>query len=175
MTTETSSPPSDSKEAIKGYREGESFQTGAQAKRERQAAYAEWLVTPEDQREPKTKTEFAKLWDVTTQTLRNDEREPFVQRTISERARAGFRAMNLPRVIESLTKIAVGESYVMAKGELVPVSNSASVSAAKTLLDWAEKTSAVREDKIDLKGLTEQELIEFAMRVLNEASRGVSD
>lgn len=156
----------------KGFGPGESFKTGAEAKRARQAAYVEWLLTPPGDREPKTKTAFAEQWGVTTQTLHNDEGEPFTQRQLAERARAGFKAMKLPEVIRTLSDIATGKAFVhnSKTGEQYPVTNAASVSAAKVLLDWAEKTSAIREEKINFEDLTDSELIELALGILQQAN-----
>lgn len=142
--------------------EGESYLTGSKAKRERMAVYVDWLLTPPNERDPSTKTALAELLGVSPQTLRNYEREPFVQREMAERARAGFKMLRLPDVIHHLSEIALGKQGRYPGKE----SPSAAVSAAKTLLEWADKTSDLREDKINLEDLTEQELVSVALEIL---------
>lgn len=157
--------PASDKEVVNdqaGYVEGESYKTGSQLKRERMAIYVDWLLTPESEREPRLKKDLADILSVTPATLRNYDREPFVQRELAEKARAAFKLVRLPEIIDHLSRIALGEQGRYPGKE----SPSAAVSAARTLLDWAERTADIREEKLNLEDLTEQELVEVALNVL---------
>lgn len=145
-----------------GWDEGESLKTGSERKRKRVEIYVAWLLTPAQEREPKTKAELAELLNVTTQTLRNYEKEPSFQRQMSEEARNAFRVAGLPEVIQHLSSIATGNQGKYGE----KASPSAAVSAGKTLLDWLEKTRDIREDNVDLGDLTEGELVQLALRIL---------
>lgn len=142
--------------------EGESYQTGSDKKRQRMEIFVTWLLTPESEREPRTRTELGELLNVSLQTLRNYEREPYVQRELTERARSAFRVVALPDVIDHLSKIATGQQGRYPGKE----SPAAAVSAGKTLLDWVEKTRDIREETVDLEDLTEAELVQLALQIL---------
>lgn len=113
------------------YAEGESWKTGAASKRRNMEVFAEWLLTPESEREPSTRNELAELLEVTTQTLRNYEKEPFVVNTLQSRRRGAFKVAKVDNVIEALYRRAID-----------PDSGASGVTAAKTLLDWADKQTA---------------------------------
>jgi len=155
---------------VNGMREGESFKTGSEDKRERMAAYVEWLLLPPSNREPKTKTALAEQLGVTYNTLNNYDREPYVQRELTERARASFKTVSLTEVLASLRDIATGRAYETTHGgEVRVVSASAAVSAAKTLLDWVERTDNVRTEDLNLKDLTDQQLMDVALQIFQQA------
>jgi hypothetical protein len=122
------------------------------------ALYVEYLLTPTEQRQPRTKREFAESLGITTATLSNYGREPYVQRELAERARAVARVDLLPDVIDAL--------YAQARDP----ENSRSVQAAKTLIDWLDRTSPVRETPLDLEGLDEDALVTLAMELLQRSS-----
>lgn len=136
----------------------ESWKTGSQEKRDNMAEYVAWLLTPESDREPKTKTAFAEQLGVTLQTLRNYNREPFVQRELAEKARAVARVDKLPDVIQAL--------YLQASD----IENSRSVQAAKVLLDWMQRTEEAREAPIEVEGMTDEMLVKTALEMLARAN-----
>jgi hypothetical protein len=88
------------------WREGESFITGSEAKRENMADYLEWLLTPAAERQPATKTALAEAMGVSLQTLRNYTKEPVFQRELAERARAIARVDRVPQIMENLYRLA---------------------------------------------------------------------
>ena len=141
---------------------GESFKTGSDRKRERLDAYVDWLLTPESERQPKTKKAFAELWGIGDQTLRNDLREPFVQRELAARARANARVDRLPAILENLYKMAAGLGEGDS-GAATPA--NAQVAAARVLLDWMAKTESVRESDVDIQALSEEELMSVALQI----------
>lgn len=114
-----------------GYAEGESWKTGSSLKRANQAALVEWLLTPPKEREFRTRREFADHLGVTTQTLRNYERDTFVVNTLATRRRNVFKVEKVDKVIDALYEKAVD-----------PDGGASSVTAARTLLDWAERQTA---------------------------------
>lgn len=153
------------------FQEGESFKTGSQRKAERLAAYVDWLLTPPDERTLKTKTEFARYWGVTLETLRKDTQEPFVQRELASRARAVARVDRLPAVLDNLYRLATGGGPDPGGGAVgAATPPAAQVAAARTLLDWMERTANIREQDVNVRDLSNTELMELALRLLNEAS-----
>lgn len=155
------------------YQEGESFKTGSSAADERREAFVDWLLTPEDKREPKTKREFAENWGVSRQTLHNDMRDPTLQRQLADRARAVARMDRLPAIMDSLYRIATGENADGTRktnrfGEDVTPSPAASVSAANTLLGWIDETKEVREGEVDFTELSDEQLTEAVLRLLKK-------
>jgi hypothetical protein len=141
------------------YAEGESPKTGSQAKQDRLEAFVEWLLLPEGDREPATKTAFAEEWGVSVRTLQNDLKEPYLQREISARARAVARVDKLPEVLRSL--------YEIVEGNSLGITAAARVSAARTILDWIDRTTEVREKTMDFRELSDEELMEGVLRILN--------
>lgn len=88
------------------YENGESWKTGSAAKRRRMESYLEWLLTPKDVRDPKTKTEFAAMLDVTIQTLTNYERDAWFKRELWNRARRSLKVTKWAEVVEAMFGIA---------------------------------------------------------------------
>lgn len=177
MSNSTQSTPTQTSDESSGRskhdwrREGESFKTGSQDKRERMALYVEWLLTPPSHREHKTRTAFAESLGVHVNTLGNYDREAWVQRELTERARAEFKTVSLTEVLTSLRRIATGENADGETkhnrfGEKVFPNHGASVSAAKTLLDWVDKTDKIRTGDLDLTDLTQQDLLDLGMQLL---------
>jgi hypothetical protein len=95
-----------------------------EAKDSRQAAYMAWIIQPKDEREPRTKTEVAKLLGVTVQTLGNYERDPDFAAAVRERLSHHFKVDRLPDLFESLYATATDST------------NPRQVTAARTLLEW---------------------------------------
>ena len=114
-----------------GYAEGESWQTGSSIKRANMEVFVEWLLTPQSERDPQTRKDLAAMLEVTTQTLRNYEQEPWVVAQLASRRRKAFNVARVDRVIEALYDRAVD-----------PDAGASGVSAAKILLDWTEKQTA---------------------------------
>jgi len=135
----------------------ESWQTGYADAQERRERYLEWLLTPEAERTPSTKARLAESLGVSTQTLRNYAKDPWLQRELIQRGRALARVERAQDVLESL--------FAQAKDP----QNPRSVQAAKVFLDWISKTV----DDPDLEDLAElsDEQLEQALIVLR-SSRG---
>lgn len=155
------------------YGEGESFKTGSATADERREAFVDWLLTPVDMREPKTKQAFADQWGVSRQTLHNDMRDPTLQRQLGDRARAVAKMDRLPAVMDSLYRIATGENADGTQktnrfGEVVFPSPSSSVSAANTLLGWIDDTKELREGEVDFAELTDEQLTEAVLTLLKK-------
>lgn len=156
------------------YAEGESFKTGSSSRQERLEAFVDWLLTPTSERNPRTKKAFAEQWGVTTETVRKDARDPFVQRELVSRARAVAKVERLPEIMDSLFNItqgknADGEVKFNRFGERVFPAPAASVSAANTILNWMEQTAGIREADVNVQDLSSEQLVEMALRFLNEA------
>lgn len=111
-----------------GYAEGESWKTGSSVKRANMEAFVEWLLTPVVEREYPTRVAFAEFLGVTTQTLRNYERDLFVVNSLANRRKSAFKVERADKVVDAL--------YAKA---LDPDGGGPSVTAARTLLDWMEK------------------------------------
>ena len=114
-----------------GYGEGESWQTGSSVKQGNMELFVEWLLLPESKREPRTRNEFADRLGVTTQTLRNYEKESFVVNALASRRRQAFKVADLDNVIRTLVGRATD-----------PDAGAAGNTAAKILLDWADTQTA---------------------------------
>jgi len=99
---------------------------------ERLVAYLEWLLTPRGERSPSSKAKYAESVGVTTQTLRNYGRDPWLQSEYAKRSRALNKVERAGDVIERLYRLATDES-----GD---VSAQAQVSAAKAFLEHTDKT-----------------------------------
>lgn len=138
------------------YEEGESWKTGSSAKFERMNQYIEWILTPKDARRPSTKKEFAKLLDVTPQTLANYEKELYFQKEVDKRSRGYFKAASMPDVISTLVKVATDVEHKQV------------VSAGRLLLEWQDKV--VRDDTPDLTDLNLQELLEKVQEIVGNNS-----
>lgn len=135
----------------------ESWKTGYKDTQDRKEAYLEWLLTPEAEREPRTKRGLAESLGVSTQTLRNYAKDPWLQRELIQRGRALARVERATDVLESL--------YRQAKDP----ENPRSVQASKVFLDWIART--VDDPQLeDLAELSDEE-IEDALESIR-ASRG---
>lgn len=100
----------------------------SESKSANMALYLDWLLTPEAERQPKLKQEFAAEIGVSAATLRNYDRDPWLQANLGKRARATARVDQLPRVLDAL--------LAQAKDP----ENSRSVQAAKVWLDYVSNT-----------------------------------
>ena len=132
-------------------------QSHKEGKTDMASAYQDWLLTPRELREPSFQHEFAKLWNVSEETLRNRRREPRFQRDMASKARGLVRSEKLPDLIQAL--------YLQA----TDVDNPRSVAAAKLLLDFAA-TAAGEKPPVDLSEVPEDELVEAAMLVLQASA-----
>lgn len=138
-----------------GYAEGESWKTGSEGKKERMAVYLDWLLTPESERTPKTKTALAELLGVSTATLRNYSQDSWLQSNLSERSRSTARVERLPSILESLYRQAVDPD------------NPRSVQASKVYLDYLAKTEAITQ-ATDFSNMSDAELKEKILQALSE-------
>ena len=112
------------------YGPGESFKTGSQQKRDNMVLFVEWLLAPAGEREPALRRDFAEVLGVTTQTLRNYERDAFTINTLQARRREVFKVAEVDEVIRGL---------VYRAKDVTGTFPSPANAAAKILLDWAEK------------------------------------
>ena len=149
------------------FAEGESFKTGSRSKKDRLEAFVDWLLTPENQRVPRTKKAWAEQWGVGSQTVRNDLREPFVQRELASRARALARVDRLPAILDNLTQLATANLSGGDSEAATPA--AAQVAAARVLLDWMSKTESLREADLDIQDLSDEQLVAAAIRFLEMA------
>ena len=132
-----------------GYDEGESWQTGSSIKRANMELLVEWLLTPREVREPKTKTALAEQLGVTTQTLRNYEKDLFVVKELQRRRRDVFKVEHVGDIVATLVVRATD-----------PDAGASGNQAAKILLDWGDKqtqdmnAAALRDlSDAELKGM----------------------
>lgn len=153
------------------YAEGESFKTGSEAKAVRLEAFVDWLLLPENEREPRTKKAFGELYGVGPQTVRNDMREPYVQRELASRARAVARVDRLPAVLDNLYRLATGSGDPGDRGSGAATPANAQVSAARAYLDWMLRTEPIREADLDVRQLNQAELMQVALAFLDEAAK----
>lgn len=135
--------------------EGTSWQTGSQEKRDRMDAYVEWLITPKAERQPSTKKELAERLGVTPQTLRNYDRERWVQQQVLERGRASAKVERALDVVDRL--------YHRATERTEDITPAAANTAAKIFLDWIESQATTTEE--DYTNLSDEELIEKLVQV----------
>lgn len=137
---------------------GWNWKTGSEDKRQRMAAYVDWLCTDPDQRgEVDSKAKLAAYLDVTDQTLRNYTRDPWFIQEVQRRQRADARVDRLPHVLDTLFTIASDPTH------------RSSVQAAKVYLDWVERVTDEKVEKVDVASLSSDELVKLALQVL-EAS-----
>lgn len=141
------------------YAPGESFKTGSSAKDERQAALIEWLITPEVERVPRTKTEFADQWGVSLETLRKDTKEPLFQRDLMRRSAEVNKVERVTDVMDSLFRHATGRD-----GPDIGATASSRVSAAKVWLDQVAKNVDASQVK-DYSSMTPEELEAETVRI----------
>lgn len=120
-------------------------------------AYADWLLTPKEYREPPTQRAFAEQWRVSEETLRSRRKEVRFQRDMQAKARGLVRSEKLPDLLQALY------------GQALDPTNPRSVAAAKVLLEFSA-TAANEKAPVDLSQVPEEELVEAAMKVLAAAS-----
>ena len=133
---------------------------GAVERRERIAAYVDWLLLPKDVRSPSTKSEYAAQNGMSPSTLNSWELDLFFQKTYMQRRQAAFKVNSLEDVLQSLLEIATDRG------------NRNAVGAANALLRWAEEAVGISEaDRLDLNELTEEEAVTILGQfVHNEAA-----
>ncbi|KKL86154.1 hypothetical protein LCGC14_1947560 [marine sediment metagenome] len=159
MASKEAIGPIDPKPGAIWTNEGESFKTGSSLTEMRKEAYIEWLLTPTSERVPSTKKEFAAMYEVTTQTLRNYARDPKVQSELVRRGRAINKVERAQDVLDSLYNMAT------SKGDLeYRATPAAAVSAAKVWLDWTDQQVSEGND-IPLEELSKEELLALVSRV----------
>lgn len=127
----------------------------SEAKDMRKAAYLEWCLLPRSERTPKTKREVADLLGVTTATLLNYEKEPDFRGEVQRRLGATFRVDRLADLFKTLYEIATDAN------------NPRAVSAARTLLEWSERST--EHSGMDLSHYSDEEL-EEARRAIVQAT-----
>lgn len=118
--------------------------------RERQEQYIEWILTPSTERKPLTRAALADSLEVSSQTLRNYARDPWVQSEMVKRGRAIARVERASDVLDAL--------YTRATD---PESGSAGVSAARVWLDWVDKRVEDGIDPSDLEDMSKEDLMEL--------------
>jgi hypothetical protein len=129
------------------------------AKAERMERYVEWLLVPESYREPKSKAKLAEAMGVTPQTLRNYDREPWVQRELTLRGRAIARVQDAPGVLAAL------------RTQAIDPANPRSVAAAKVWLDWHSKQADTGIEEVDLSSLSDEQLYDLALSTIGSRSQ----
>lgn len=117
---------------------------------ERREALIEWLVLPEAERVPSTKKEFAQLFGVSTERLRQDINDPRVQTEVVRRGRQFRRAERTQAIVDALYARALGAE-----------SEQAANTAAKLWLEWTSKSDG---PAVDLGSLSDEEIIELMVR-----------
>lgn len=123
-----------------------SWKTGSPEKQANMECYMEWLLTPEEERKPRTKSGLADSMGVTPQTLRNYAKDPWLQRELVQRGRALNRVERAQSVLESL--------YLQS----IDKDNPRSVAAAKVWLDWVNKQLEPSLET-DVSAMSDDELI----------------
>lgn len=123
-----------------------SWKTGDSQAQARREVYLEWLLTPEAERVPATKTELAKQLGVSLETLRNYGKDAWFQREYTLRGRTLLRVERAQTILDAL--------YDQARDP----ANPRSVTAAKVLLDWMSKTLDAPITEGDLAELSDDEL-----------------
>ena len=119
----------------------------------RREALVDWLLLPEAERSPRTRTAFAEAWGVSLETIRQDVMDPRVQGELLRRGRQLQRADRTMDVVNALYHRATDEDIAPA----------AANSAAKIWLDWVDKSDTSTVDTADL---TDEELVESIGRLL---------
>jgi len=151
-TTDISDAISDAREADKTSRDG------AVA---RMDVYVEWLLVPVDSRIPKFKKDLAALLDITVETLRKYDHDPWVRKEYLKRSRVAFTVSRAAAVIDNLFRRATDPM------------DPQGVTAARTLMQYfvaQDETEA--GERIDLSSMTSDELVELALRVASADAKG---
>lgn len=120
----------------------------------RMDVFVEWLVTPKALRNPTTKKALAALLDVSSETLRRYETDPWLKTEFLRRSRAAFTVARASDVLETL--------YTRAMDPNDPQG----VTAARTLMSFFEAADKHEgAESVDLSSMTNDELVELALRV----------
>ena len=120
----------------------------------RMDVYVEWLITPKELRNPRTKKDLAILLGVSDNTLRRYESDSWLKTEFIRRSRAAFTVARASDIIETL--------YVRAMDPNDPQG----VTAARTLMQFFEAQDKNQgAESVDLSAMTSDELVELAMRV----------
>ena len=135
-----------------------SWKTGSPAKKARMEKFIDWCLTPHDEREPKSKAKLAAEMGVSENTLRNYQREKTFQQQVQDRARAMARVDRLPAILDTLYEQATDPS------------NSRSVTAARTLMEFMSEATAEEKKSIDPKSMTDEDLVKVALELLHKAN-----
>ena len=137
---------------------------GAQSdqRRENMELWVEWLLTPAGERRLKTRKAVAEDMGVTTQSLRNYSRDPWVQSEMAKRGRAINKVERAGEVVDNLFQIAVGKNE-----EATP---AAQVSAARAFLEYTNQVVSELSPQ-DLQDMSFDEL----RSVIDDLERAVLD
>lgn len=126
-----------------------------ESKRQLADAYADWLLTPREMREPPTQRQFAELYEISEQSLRNYRKEPVFQRRLQDKLRGVVRSIHLPDIVDSLVRQATDPE------------NTRSVAASKLLIEMAEKASS-DAPSVDVGEMNDQDLFNLALTILDK-------
>lgn len=142
--------------AIK-FDKGESWKTGSSLRRQRMELFLQWYLTPASERHPQGRQEFAEHIGVGLSTLWRYEQDRWFQDELVSRRRGLFKVIDIEAVLKNLVTIASDPQ------------NKQAVSAARTLLEWADKAGPV-EQGINLTELSIEELYELAQEAYAAAT-----
>jgi len=132
-----------------------SWKTGSPEKQANMEVYLEWLLTPEEERKPRTKAGLADSMGVTPQTLRNYAKNPWLQRELVQRGRALMRVERAQSVLDSLFSQATDKE------------NPRSVAAAKVWLDWVNRQLEPSME-MDMASKSDEELMGLLMDMVQK-------
>lgn len=104
--------------------------------RARKEAYLEWLALPKEERKPSTKKAVAEQLGISVVQLLQYEKDPWLRDELNKRLRASFRVDRLSTVFERLYETATD------------VDSPRQVSAARTLLEWADRAAPVEHESL---------------------------
>ena len=120
----------------------------------RMDVYVEWLLTPSNEREPRTKKALAAELNITTGTLRRYDQDPWMRREFLRRSRAAFTTSRAAEVIDTLYQRAT-DPY-----------DTQGVSAAKALLHYAMAQDEREPEKgVDLSQFSADQLGDLVEQV----------
>ena len=128
-----------------------------EAKRARMEEYLEWLLTPDDERDPPLKTQMAARLGVSLQTLHNYDSDRWLQDEYMRRARGHFKVAKFGRVLDTLYQIATNPSH------------KSSVTAANAILRWVSENIET-EKPVDLSEYSEEEIMDAAVKLAQAAN-----
>lgn len=144
-----------------GVKPGVSWKDGDPEKAFRMDAHLEWLLTPKELRLPATKYEHAEKLGVTRQTLNNYELDESFRKKLRQEMKARFGVEAKADVLASLI------------AQAQDTSNPRSVQAAKILLTWEDETATAADGRAPID-MTDEQLGELAMRMLQQMTKGVT-